>query len=33
MSIASEIVQVSEDALLSVKNYCDGEGADFFFHT
>lgn len=33
MTVASEIVQVSEVALLSVKNYCDGDGTDFFLHT
>lgn len=33
MTVASEIVQVSEVVLLSVKNYCHGDDADFFLHT
>lgn len=33
MTIASETVQVSEVVLLSVKNYRDGDDADFPLHT
>lgn len=33
MTVPSEIVQVSEVVLLSVKNYCHGDDADFFLHT
>ena len=33
MTLASEIVQVSEVALLSVQNYCDGDDTDFFLHS